>query len=95
MAANQFEYKTKDTARLAGIEWHTLAAQETGRDRLKDLGCQTLNGLSVRVLMTLIIFSKALAYFRGNQEVELEDPTADFAVRAEGQAVAGYRCAVL
>jgi MoxR-like ATPase len=73
MAANQFEYKTKDTARLAGIEWHTLAAQETGRDRLKDLGCQTLNGLSVRVLMTLIIFSKALAYFRGNQEVELED----------------------
>ena len=73
VAGDQFEYKTKDTARLAGIEWHLLTAQETGRDRLKDLGCQTKNGLSVRVLMTLLIYSKALAYFRGNRIVELED----------------------
>jgi MoxR-like ATPase len=73
VAADQFEYKTKDTARLAGVEWHTLTAQETGRDRLKDLGCQTRNGLSVRLLMTLLIYSKALAYFRGNRIVELED----------------------
>jgi len=73
VAADQFEYKTKDTARLAGVEWHTLAAQDTGRDRLKDLGCQTKNGLSVRVLMTLLIYAKALAYFRGNRVVELED----------------------
>ncbi len=73
VAAEQFEYKTKDTARLAGVEWHTLTAQETGRDRLKDLGCQTRNGLSVRLLMTLLIYSKALAYFRGNRVVELED----------------------
>ncbi|PYJ81354.1 MAG: ATPase [Verrucomicrobia bacterium] len=73
VAADQFEYKTKDTARLAGVEWHLLAAQETGRDRLKDIGCQTKNGLSVRVLMTLLIYSKALAYFRGNRIVELED----------------------
>ena len=73
VAADQFEYKTKDTARLAGVEWHMLTAQETGRDRLKDLGCQTKNGLSVRVLMTLFIYSKALAYFRGNRVVELED----------------------
>ena len=71
--ADQFEYKTKDTARLAGVEWHTLTAQETGRDRLKDLGCQTQNGLSVRVLMTLLIYAKALAYFRGNRVVDLED----------------------
>jgi MoxR-like ATPase len=73
VAADQFEYKTKDTARLAGVEWHTVTAQETGRDRLKDLGCQTKNGLSVRLLMTLLIYSKALAYFRGNRVVELED----------------------
>ena len=73
VAGDQFEYKTKDTARLAGVEWHLLTAQETGRDRLKDLGCQTKNGLSVRVLMTLLIYSKALAYFRGNPAVELED----------------------
>jgi hypothetical protein len=73
VAADQFEYKSKDTARLAGVEWRTLTAQETGRDRLKDLGCQTTNGLSVRVLMTMLIYSKALAYFRGHQAVELED----------------------
>jgi hypothetical protein len=73
VAAAQFEYKTKDTARLAGAEWHTLTAQETGRDRLKDLGAQTKNGLSVRALMTLLFFAKAIAYFRGNRLVGLED----------------------
>lgn len=73
LAAEQFEYKTKDTVRLAGAEWHTVTARDTGRDRLKDLGCQTLNGLSVRALMTLFHYAKALAYFRGNRTVALED----------------------
>jgi len=73
VAGDQFEYKTKDTARLAGVEWHMLASLDTGRDRLKDLGCQTKNGLSVRALMTLIHYSKAIAYFRGARAVELED----------------------
>lgn len=73
VAAEQFEYKTKDTARLAGVEWHTVTAQDTGRDRLKDLGCQTRNGLSVRTLTTLLLYAKAIAYFRGNQQVDLED----------------------
>lgn len=73
VSAEQFEYKTKDTARLSGIEWSALTSLETGRDRLKDLGCQTKNGLSVRMLMTLLVYAKALAYFRGNRLVELED----------------------
>jgi MoxR-like ATPase len=73
VAAEQFEYKTKDTARLAGVEWHTLVAQDTGRDRLKDLGAQTKNGLSVRALLTLLHYAKAMAYFRGNRVVSLED----------------------
>jgi len=73
VAGDQFEYKTKDTARLAGADWRTLTAQETGRDRLKDIGCQTTNGLSVRALMTLMVYAKALAYFRGNRAVELDD----------------------
>ena len=73
VAAEQFEYKTKDTARLAGVEWHTLASQETGKDRLEDLGCQSKNGISVRVLMTLLLYSKAMAFFRGNPAVELSD----------------------
>jgi len=73
VAAEQWEYKTKDTARLAGADWNALTALESGRDRLKDLGCQSRNGLSVRVLQTLFIYAKALAFFRGNRVVELED----------------------
>jgi hypothetical protein len=73
VAAHQFEYKTKDTVRLSGVDWLTMASQDTGRDRLKDLGCQTKNGLSVRALMTLIHYAKAMAYFRGSPQVGLDD----------------------
>jgi MoxR-like ATPase len=72
-AAAQFEYKTKDTVKLAGQNLSQLAAAETGRDRAADLGAQTLNGLSVRALMTVLIYVKAVAYLRGHAEVELED----------------------
>lgn len=72
-AGQQFEYKTKDTARLTGTEWAELTARDNGRDRLKDLGCQTRNGLSVRNLMTLLVYAKALAFFRGHTVVSLED----------------------
>ncbi|MCL2591494.1 MAG: MoxR family ATPase [Betaproteobacteria bacterium] len=72
-AGVQFEYMTKDTARLSGVDWGQVVAADNGRDRLKDLGCQTKNGVSVRNLMTLLVFAKALAYFRGNREVALED----------------------
>jgi MoxR-like ATPase len=71
-AGDQFEYMTKDTARLSQVDWTQITAADQGRDRLKDIGCQTRNGLSVRNLMTLLKFAKALAYFRGAGEV-LED----------------------
>ncbi|WP_309043709.1 hypothetical protein [Marinobacter sediminicola] len=74
-SGQQFEYKSKDTSRLAGVPRHQLAMLENGRDRLADLGCQTRNGLSVRSLMSLVIYAKAMAYFRGNAEVELNDIT--------------------
>lgn len=69
----QIEYRTKDTIKLAGVDFAQLSASDTGRDRLKDLGVQTRNGLSVRALLTALVFLKAMAYFRGNREVELED----------------------
>jgi MoxR-like ATPase len=72
-AGAQFEYLTKDTARLAGADWAQVTSADNGRDRLKDLGCQTRNGLSVRNLMTLLVFAKALAYFRGDRIVSLDD----------------------
>ncbi|HXG67761.1 MAG TPA: AAA family ATPase [Blastocatellia bacterium] len=72
-AADQIEYKTKDTVKLAGIDFHLVNAAETGKDKLKDIGSQTRNGLSVRALMTVLAFAKAMAYFRGLNEVEFED----------------------
>ena len=72
-AAAHFEYKTKDTAKLAGVEWSQITVRETGTDKQKDIGAQTRNGLSVRSLMTALMFVKAMAYFRGAGQVELED----------------------
>lgn len=72
-AGAQVEHMSKDTARLSGADWAQVTAADAGRDRLKDIGTQTVNGLSVRNLMTLIGYAKAMAFFRGADEVELED----------------------
>jgi MoxR-like ATPase len=72
-AGTQVEYKTKDTAKLAGVEWSQIMSLDTGKDKQKDIGAQTRNGLSVRSLMTSLMFVKAMACFRGAAEVELED----------------------
>jgi MoxR-like ATPase len=72
-AGEQFEYKTKDTLRLSPLDARLVMAQQTDMDPLLALGQQTLNGISVRGLVTLLLFCKALAWFRGNPEVALED----------------------
>jgi MoxR-like ATPase len=72
-AGGQFEYKTKDTLKLSSVEWHVVTAEQQGKDRVADLGSQTKNGLSVRALMTALVFVKAMAWFRGAREVSLED----------------------
>ena len=71
--ARQIEYMTKDTVKLAGLDWHLLDREETGKDAKEDLGSQTRNGFSVRALMTAISFIKAMAYFRGAREASFED----------------------
>ncbi len=68
-----FEHMSKDTARLSGVDWAQVTAADGGRDRLKDIGTQTTNGLSVRNLMTLIGFAKAMAFFHGGDAVSLDD----------------------
>lgn len=72
-AAEQFEYKTKDTLKLSSIDFLQVANAATGTDKSKDIGLQTKNGLSVRAIMTAIIYIKAIAFFRGNTEADLED----------------------
>ena len=71
--ADQFEYKTKDNVKLSGVDFGQVTAQDTGRDKRQDIGSQTRNGLSVRAVLTALVFIKAMAYFRGNREVALED----------------------
>jgi len=73
LAAREVEYKSKDTIRLAGKTLASVCANDCGRDKVKCLCSQTENGLSVRSLLTLLHFVKALAWFRGQPEVTLAD----------------------
>jgi MoxR-like ATPase len=73
LAAREIEYKSKDTIRLAGKTLASVCAKDCGRDKIKCLCSQTENGLSVRSLLTLLHFVKALAWFRGAEEVEVAD----------------------
>lgn len=68
-----FEYKSKDTARLSGVSISEICNHECPRDKTQHICTQTQQGLSVRSFMTLLTFSKALAWFRGSSEVALED----------------------
>lgn len=72
-AARQVEYMTKDTVKLSGLDFQSFTAAEAGKDAVADLGVQTRNGLSVRALMTMLVFAKAMAWFRGAAEVSFED----------------------
>ncbi|MCB1143385.1 MAG: AAA family ATPase [Leptospiraceae bacterium] len=73
VAGEQIEYKTKDTLKLSGLDYRAFSSTDSGKDKNKDIGSQTKNGLSVRALMTCIVYMKAMAYFRGNEKVEYED----------------------
>jgi hypothetical protein len=69
----QLEYKTKDNVKLSGIDFSRLSGAETGKDKTKDIGSQTMNGLSVRAIMTSLVYIKALTYFRGESRVSFDD----------------------
>lgn len=72
-AAQRLEYKTKDHLKLSGEDFGSWVERESAKDKLKYLGYQTQNGLSVRSLLTSFLYMKALSYFCGASEVELED----------------------
>jgi MoxR-like ATPase len=72
-AAVQLEYRTKDNVRLSGADLKAVASQETGKSRARDIGGQTANGLSVRAIMTCLVYTKALSWFRGRSEVSIDD----------------------
>ncbi|MFW0782997.1 MoxR family ATPase [Gordonia sp. CPCC 206044] len=69
----RFEYRTKDTVMTGGGSVSETIDANTGADVDSDIGSQTLNGVSVRALKSLISYAKAMAYFRGEPEVGLAD----------------------
>lgn len=73
MASPQFEYKSKDTLKLAGQSVAAVCTEACPLDKRVHLCSQTENGVSVRAYQTALHFAKALAYVRGHEEVELED----------------------
>ena len=79
----QFEYRTKDTVMTAGGRVSEVIEANSGADQQADLGSQTLNSLSVRSLQSLVLYAKAIAWFRGQAEVGLADVAAvlPFALR--------------
>ena len=92
----QLEYKTKDTARLAGVDWHLLTAAETGPGPAEGpRRARPATACRCAALMTLLMFAKAMAYFRGSRRGDARGRAPDPAVRAARQARAGPRRAVL
>src|SRR5262245_56130894 len=73
MASPQFESKSKDTLKLAGKSVAQVCTEECPLDKKVHLCTQTENGVSARAYQTSLHFAKALAYFRGQAAVELED----------------------
>lgn len=72
----RFEYRTKDTVTTSGGRVAEVIEENSGADLVADLGAQTLNGLSVRALQTLVLYAKAMAWFRGASEVTVADVAA-------------------
>lgn len=72
-ASADFEAKSKDTLKLAGIALHTVCNEDCPLDKHQHACAQTTEGLSVRSYLTVMTFAKALAFFRGAEAVTAED----------------------
>jgi hypothetical protein len=81
----RFEYRTKDVVATSGGDVSAVIELNSGADLESDPGAQTLNGLSVRALQTLVLYSKAIAWFRAQPEVTIADVAAvlPFALRGK------------
>jgi MoxR-like ATPase len=73
LASPQFEFKSKDTLKLAGSSVSAVCNEQCPLDKKVHICTQSENGVSVRTYQTGLHFAKAMAYFRGHSEVELED----------------------
>jgi MoxR-like ATPase len=73
MASPQFEFKNKDTLKLSGATVAQVCTEQCPLDKKVHICTQTENGVSVRTYQTALHFSKAMAYFRGHDHVQVDD----------------------
>jgi hypothetical protein len=64
---------SKDTLHLAGRRVGAVCNEDCPLDKHENLCAQTEAGVSARAYQSLMHFAKALAYFRGETEVSLDD----------------------
>jgi MoxR-like ATPase len=72
-ASPRLEFKNKDTLHLAGRRVGHVCTEDCPLDKQENLCSQTENGVSARTYESLLHYAKALAYFRGNDTVSVED----------------------
>lgn len=72
-ASDTLELRNKDTLHVAGRKVAHVCTEDCPLDKQVHLCTQTENGISARALQSILLFAKALAYFRGNAAVSVED----------------------
>lgn len=72
-ASDRLEAMNKDTLHLAGRRVGHVCTEDCPLDKSEHLCAQTEKGVSPRTYQALIHFGQALAWFRGNEAVEIAD----------------------
>jgi hypothetical protein len=72
-ASDRLEYMNKDTLHLAGRRVGHVCTEDCPLDKQENLCSQTENGVSPRSFQAVVHFAKALAYYRGQPAVGLDD----------------------
>jgi Mg-chelatase subunit ChlI len=72
-ASDALEYRNKDTLHIAGKKVAHVCNEDCPLDKQVHLCTQTENGISARAFQAILLFAKALAYFRRKSEVTTEE----------------------
>ncbi|HEX3758135.1 MAG TPA: MoxR family ATPase [Kofleriaceae bacterium] len=75
-ASPRVEYKNKDTLHIAGRRVAHVCNEDCPLDKQQNLCSQSESGVSARAYQSLLLLAKALAWFRGEPAVSIEDVRA-------------------
>lgn len=91
-AGRVFEHRAKDSAATGGGDVGEVIDLDSGADLLADLGSETVAAPSPRALQSLILYAKAMAWFRGSVAVTVDDVRAvlPYVLRGKVRPHAGH-----